>query len=675
MEYRSFVYDIEIYPNLFLAIFKSLDGAVVHEFERSDWCDDLAELDAFLDQEALELIGFNNHFYDDIVLKEILYLRSRGEAVTNARLKQLNDALILHRKQLVKGHHLEVLRRVPLFASVDLSWLGSGLNTWRHWSEPERQHVLTVSLKTLQARIGWHNLQELPFPPEQVLGATERQAVIAYCHNDIDATRAVLGHPRYRLLSAMKLRAFINATYPFLITKERPLGAFQILEAAIAEQIVRRSYEEAAGTRCVQHAGGFVKPRTFLPPSTWIRLEDVVPPGLVYRSPENNAALEAIRGLAFDPEDPATVTALKAALTGHPMQIQGQPIVLQLGGLHTNAHSRARFVKRPEGLLYVDVSSYYPSLILSFDRPPMGLDRVWIAQYRELVATRLRFKQRAADKQLPEAERSQAALFAESLKIIINAVYGKLGLKSSIVYDPLMANQVTLRGQLYLIDLIEALVAAGGELLMGNTDGLLLDPAGHWEALTACYADWAARHGMVFEAERWTVWLAKDVNNYYALDSVGDVHTKGQVFNSNAGVVPAILGKAAAAYLLDGVPLQATVRAARVEELLINTPAVARGCEVLFDGEAIQRVNRYYWSYAGGTIFKVCGAKRQQIAHDALLANRLPEAVPTDLSVELYVAAAQALVDKLLGTANPKKKGRRPAVDTSVLVFDEEAAR
>jgi DNA polymerase elongation subunit (family B) len=68
-------------------------------------------------------------------------------------------------------------------------------------------------------------------------------------------------------------------------------------------------------------------------------------------------------------------------------------------------------------------------------------------------------------------------------------VYGKLGLKSSIVYDPLMAKRVTLRGQLYLIDLIEALVAAGRELLMGNTDGLLLDPAGHWEALTACYED------------------------------------------------------------------------------------------------------------------------------------------------------------------------------------------
>jgi len=341
--------------------------------------------------------------------------------VTNARLKQLNDALILHRKQLVRGHHLETLRRVPLFASIDLSWLGSGLNTWRHWSEAERQHVLTVSLKTLEARIGWHNLQELPFPPEQVLGAAERAVVIAYCHNDVDATRAVLAHPRYRLLSAMKLRAFINETYPFLVTKERPLGAFQMLEAAIAEQIVRRSYEEAAGTRCVQHAGGFVKPRTFLPPSTRIRLEEVVPPGLVYRSAENNAALEAIRGLAFDPEDRASVDALKAALKQHPMSIQGQPIVLQLGGLHTNAHSRARFVKRPEGLLYIDVSSYYPSLILSFDRPPMGLDRVWIKQYQDLVATRLRFKQRAGDPAVSKEERSHCALFAESLKIIINA--------------------------------------------------------------------------------------------------------------------------------------------------------------------------------------------------------------------------------------------------------------
>jgi hypothetical protein len=164
MEYRSFVYDIEIYPNLFLAIFKSLDGTLVQEFERSDWCDDLAELDAFLAEEALELIGFNNHFYDDIVLKEILYLRSRGEAVTNARLKQLNDALILHRKQLVKGHHLEALRRVPLFAAVDLSWLGSGLNTWRHWSEAERHHVLTVSLKTLQAASAGTTCRSSPFP-------------------------------------------------------------------------------------------------------------------------------------------------------------------------------------------------------------------------------------------------------------------------------------------------------------------------------------------------------------------------------------------------------------------------------------------------------------------------------------------------------------------------------
>jgi hypothetical protein len=73
---------------------------------------------------------------------------------------------------------------------------------------------------------------------------------------------------------------------------------------------------------------------------------------------------------------------------------------------------------------------------------------------------------------------------------------------------------------------------------------------------------------------------------------------------------------------------------------------------------------------------KVCGGKRQQIAHDALLANRLPAAIPGDLAVSLYVAEAQALVDKLLGTATSKKKqkARKPRGDTSLLVFDEEGA-
>ena len=64
----TYIYDIESYPNYFLAVFKVPDQDHYDCFTQ----DELDGLVEFLDQPDLILVGYNNHRFDDVLLKLII---------------------------------------------------------------------------------------------------------------------------------------------------------------------------------------------------------------------------------------------------------------------------------------------------------------------------------------------------------------------------------------------------------------------------------------------------------------------------------------------------------------------------------------------------------------------------------------------------------------------------
>ena len=91
----------------------------------------------------------------------------------------------------------------------------------------------------------------------------------------------------------------------------------------------------------------------------------------------------------------------------------------------------------------------YPSIILNLGLYPKHLGTAFLEVYRSLVERRL------------AAKKEKRTVEANTLKIVINGSFGKLGSKWSTLYSPDLMLQVTLTGQLSLLMLIERLTLAG----------------------------------------------------------------------------------------------------------------------------------------------------------------------------------------------------------------------
>jgi len=72
------------------------------------------------------------------------------------------------------------------------------------------------------------------------------------------------------------------------------------------------------------------------------------------------------------------------------------------------------------------------------------------------------------------AKNSGDSVTSNTIKIVLNGSFGKLGSKWSILYAPRLLLQVTLTGQLALLMLIEMIEDAGIPVVSANTDGIVI---------------------------------------------------------------------------------------------------------------------------------------------------------------------------------------------------------
>jgi hypothetical protein len=219
-------YDIETYPNLFLAVFKEKQTGAYATFEISDWKDDTEGLvdfvSVFLEDRNLCLAGFNNHEFDDIILKAIIDGYVNGRPPSASEIADWAKLLIKAHVHTVKRDPLNRLYQPRVFTSVDLAWLdGSGKavtamklqgGSRSIWSYRPRR-----SLKAIAGQHDHPDIQELPFPPDTLLTGGQRDQVIAYCLKDVDKTEMIARLPGFA--SEFTVRDTLNQQYPFLLKR------------------------------------------------------------------------------------------------------------------------------------------------------------------------------------------------------------------------------------------------------------------------------------------------------------------------------------------------------------------------------------------------------------------------------------------------------------------------
>lgn len=155
-------------------------------------------------------------------------------------------------------------------------------------------------------------------------------------------------------------------------------------------------------------------------------------------------------------------------------------------------------------IIHVDVTSYYPSLMIEYNLLSRNVTRA--EKFKEIYDTRVALKKAGKKKE------------QEPFKIVLNGTYGICKDKLSMAFDPLQANNVCINGQLLIVDLISRLEEIDGfELIQSNTDGLIVkipDTDKHFGQLDDICYEWEQRTkmglGFDFVEEIWQ----KDVNNY-----------------------------------------------------------------------------------------------------------------------------------------------------------------
>lgn len=222
--------------------------------------------------------------------------------------------------------------------------------------------------------------------------------------------------------------------------------------------------------------------------------------------------------------------------------ISGVPHVFAWGGIHG---ALLNYIDEGEFIMS-DIASMYPALMIEYDY--LSRNVMEPQKYKEIRDTRIELKKKKDKKQLP-------------LKIVLNSTYGAMKDKFNDLYDPLMANNVCVAGQLLLLDLIEK-VEPYGDLIQSNTDGILvkLYKGQRNNYINAC-DEWCRRTRLDLEHDDYVKVVQKDVNNYIIVEPNGKYKSKGAYVKKLSEIdydLP-ILNDALINYFIHDIPIEDTI--------------------------------------------------------------------------------------------------------------------
>lgn len=229
------------------------------------------------------------------------------------------------------------------------------------------------------------------------------------------------------------------------------------------------------------------------------------------------------------------------------LDVAGVETIFGWGGIHS-----ARKKYSAEGyFINMDVASLYPSLMIKYNLHSRNI--VDPQKYVDIYHNRLKYKAEKNPLQLP-------------LKTLLNSTYGAMKDKNNQLYDPLMANEICIHGQLLLLDLMEKLEPYA-DIIQSNTDGILIKmPKGKNEDVWFNLIDdivheWEQRTGLVMEFDEYRKVFQKDVNNYIVVTPDGKYKSKGayvKKLNSLDYDLP-IVNRAMIDFMVHDIPVEKTI--------------------------------------------------------------------------------------------------------------------
>lgn len=570
-----YVYDIEVFQNIFHCSVKNTETNDIYKFEISERKNQLRELVKFFKQvdkyitwgdyyttninipANVIFCGYNNLHYDNPIINYII---------------EYEDKLMQYNIPTICSSIFNLSKTITA-SSED------NIDEWKHWKYQiwfDTFDILTmlysnklrVGLKEIQVTMQYPNVQEFVCDWTKPLPLEDFDSMIDYNINDIESTSELLN----RCKKDVDLRIAIEDEYGVRVLSKDGVN--------IGMKILTQKYLEKTGLT-------WWDIKDLRSPMSVIPLKDVILPFIKYDSPILQRVLEDMKNQIVSPgrkgyENKFVFNNLRYSVG--------------VGGIHSVNSPEIIIPRDDEMLIDIDVASLYPSMLIEYEFYPKHLGKEFLEVYKQIKDERI------------EAKHNGDKVKNETLKLALNGLSGNLQNEHNFCYSPFAVMQIRINGQLLLLMLAEKLTQIGCRIVQANTDGLfvLLKKDAYSKVNSIC-REWEQLTKLTLEEDRFKAMYQYAINDYFAITEDNKVKEKGMFITTvklGKGLTPKIIPKAVISFFKDGIPVEDTIKNCTDIRDFLMSEKTGKQWHVEYMNEEQQRTNRFYASTNGGYLWK-----------------------------------------------------------------------
>lgn len=474
----TYIYDLETYPNFFLASFKCILTNNFYEYEISDRKSDIKELREFLYQKDLKLIGFNNINFDYPVLHNSI-LKNNNNWTAEQIYKEVES--------IINNKYSSIWDNQTKIPQLDL---------FRIWHYDNKNK--STSLKWLEFAMRMPNVADLPYKVGSILDDTAKEITIEYCRNDLNATHEFFNKSKKHI----EIRQFY--------TKLEDINLINASEIKMSKEIFSKYLAKEMNISKQE----VTKLRTY---RSTFPVTDILFDYIKFEDEVNINTLETFK--QYDWVDTSNMNEEQTKLHSISFSTPYKNVIREYaeGGLHSFGKPGIYESNDDYILVDVDFASYYPHLSFRNKLHPQHIpEKVFSEIYEGFYTERKNY-----DKKDPRNY---------VLKIILNGSYGLSKDKYAFLYDPKWQLAICINGQLILTLLTEKVfnVIPDAQIIFENTDGAMYRiPKIKLKDLEEACKLVEEIVNIPLEVQTCDKIIAKDVNNYINIISPTNIKFKG----------------------------------------------------------------------------------------------------------------------------------------------------
>ena len=570
-----YVYDIEVFPNVFHCTVKNTETGELHKFEiscRSNQLDELVEFFHTIN---------TNHTFGDLYTTDIqfntdkLFCGYNNLHYDNAIINYIID---YYNTMKYKGYRT-ICRSIFNLSKVITDSSEDDINAWKKWKYMVcfdsfdlltmlYSNKLRVGLKEIQVTMQYKNVQEFVTDWQADLPESQIDSMIEYNINDVNSTEELLN----RCKKDIDLRIAIEDEYGVRVLSKDGVN--------IGMKILTQKYLEKTGQT-------WWDIKDLRSPMSVIPLNAVILPFIKYDSPVLQKVLADMKSQIVSP-----------GRKGYENKFvfEGLQYSVGVGGIHSVNKPEIIIPKEDELLIDIDVASLYPSMLIEYEFYPKHLGPEFLEVYKQIKDERI------------EAKHNGNKVKNETLKLALNGLSGNLQNEHNFCYSPFAVMQIRINGQLLLLMLAEKLTQLGCRIVQANTDGLfvLLKKDVYSKVNNVC-RDWEQLTKLTFEEERFKAMYQYAINDYFAIAEDDSVKEKGMFITTvklGKGLTPKIIPKAVINFFKNGVPVEETIKGCQDIRDFLMSEKTGKQWHVEYNNKEQQRTNRFYASTNGAYLWK-----------------------------------------------------------------------